>query len=83
VPGQLRSLGDLCPRAEGERDSEMPKGMRREVIHASLPDSPEPSLGGAARAVAEKVCAAYQAAANTGSSENVTQGPEFVTRRVW
>lgn len=38
------------------------------------------SLGGAARQVAEKVSAAYEAAANTGSSENVTQGPEFVTR---
>lgn len=40
------------------------------------------SLGGAARQVAEKVSAAYEAAANTGSSENVTQGPEFVTRGV-
>lgn len=40
------------------------------------------ALGGAARQVAEKVSTAFEAATNGGSTKNVTQSADFVTRGV-
>jgi hypothetical protein len=39
------------------------------------------SLGGTARAVAEKVSAAFEEATNAGSTGNVTHSPDVVTPR--